>query len=68
MIVLLHCSTFRAVLNVALSSPKGYQMSLRLPWVSSLSPHVEPGYRRIVGAVLLVTEHPSAVILNYDTT
>ena len=62
MIVLLHCSTFRAVLDVALSLPKGYQMSLRLPWVSSLSPHVEPGYRRMVGAVLLVTVHAKRVI------
>ena len=55
MIALLHCSTFSAVLNVALSSPKGNQMPLRLPWVSSLSPHVEPGYRHMVGAVLLAT-------------
>ena len=62
MIVLLHRSTFRAVLNVALSSPKGYQMSLRLPWVNSLSPHVEPGYRRMVGAVLLVTVHAKRVM------
>ena len=62
MIVLPHCSTFRAVLNVALGSPKGYQMSLRLPWVSSLSPHVEPGYRRMVGAVLLVTVHAKRVM------
>ena len=62
MIVLLHCSTFTAVLNVALSSPKGYQMSLRLPWVSSLSPHVEAGYRRMVGAVVLVTVHAKRVM------
>ena len=62
MIVLLHCTTFRAVLNVALSSPKGYQISLRLPWVSSLSPDVEPGYRRMVGAVLLVTVHAKRVM------
>ena len=34
-------------------------MSLRLPWVSSLSPHVEPGYRRMVGAVLLITVPPN---------
>ena len=61
MIVLLHCSTFRAVLNIALSLPKGYEMSLRLPWVSSLFPHVELGYRRIVGAVLLVTVHAKRV-------
>ena len=37
-------------------------MSLRLPWVSSLSPHVEPGHRRMVGAVLLVTVHAKRVM------
>ena len=62
MIVLLHCSTFRAVLNVALGSPKGYQMSLRLPWVNSLSPHVEPGYRHMVSAMLSVTVHAKRVM------
>ena len=37
-------------------------MSLRLPWVGSLSPLVEPGYRRMVGAVLLVTVHAKRVM------
>ena len=60
MIVLLHLhgSTFKAVLNVAFISPQGYQMFLRLLWGGSLPPHVEPSYRRIVGVLLLVIVHP----------
>ena len=34
--VLLHCSTSKPVLKVALSSPTGYRMPLGLVWVSSL--------------------------------
>ena len=32
--VMLLCSTSKSVLNVALSSPAGYRMFLRLAWVS----------------------------------
>ena len=37
-------------------------MSLRLAWVSSLSLSVEPGYARMVGAVLVVTVHAKQVM------
>ena len=37
--VLQHRSTSKLVLNVALSSPRGYQMSLRLVWVICHTPH-----------------------------
>ena len=45
-------------------------MSLRLPWLTSLFPHVEPGYRRMIGAVLLVTVHAKRVmpVSQMDTT
>ena len=59
--ILLHCSTSKPVLNVALSSPTGYRMSLRLVWVTSLST-VEPGYARMVHAVLVLTVHAKRVM------
>ena len=58
--VLLHCSTSKAVLNVALSSPGGYQMFCRPVWVGSSLPRNPVMHACTAGRTPPGVEHPAS--------